>query len=90
VLFRSEVCEWDYHIKTEEVDRHPNCITIGLLPLSADYISDKQLQEFKNYLNKKVEITGIMKSTKWGVKGKDCEMVQIGCERDIEMVTKLI
>jgi len=27
-----------------------------------------------------------VKSIKWGVKGKNCEMAQIGCERDMILI----
>ncbi len=71
-----EVCEWDYNLRTfKEVGRYPNCIFMG-------DVSDEQLQEFKNYLNKEVEITGTLKSIKVGSNSEGCEMLQIGCERD--------
>ncbi|RLJ00360.1 MAG: hypothetical protein DRP03_00505 [Candidatus Aenigmatarchaeota archaeon] len=79
-----EICQWNYHLKTfKEVGRYPDCIKIDLLPLGRRYVSEKQLQEFKKYLNKEVNATGILKSVKVGAKGTNCEMTQIGCEREV-------
>ena len=72
------------NIKVLEAPKNSDCITI-VSPLNSESISDKQLREFKNYLNKEVEISGTERTIKRGVSGPNCNMVQIGCERDIDV-----
>jgi len=79
-----EICEWNYKIKTfKEVGRYPDCVHIDLLPLSPKYISKEQLQGFKKYLDKKVRATGVLKVEKIGSKAPNCELLQVGCEREV-------
>ena len=79
-----EICEWNYKVKTfKEVGKYPDCVHIDLLPFWPKYISKDQLKEFKEYLNKKVKATGILRVERIGSKGPNCELSQAGCEREV-------
>ena len=47
---------------------------------------DERFAEYEKYYKKRLQLTGVVKSIKWGVKGKNCEMAQIGCERDMILI----
>lgn len=73
-----ELCEWDYLVKTfKEVGKYPDCIWLDVWPYQ-----NEQVLKYRNYLNKKVKITGTIESIKYGSKDENCELTQIGCERD--------
>jgi hypothetical protein len=44
---------------------------------------NEQVLKYKNYLKKKVKVTGIVQLIKYGSKDPRCELSQIGCEREV-------